>query len=231
MLNVKDVLGLFVLDKITTKLMLRIYSAVIGVPIVVFSLLKGAPFFPLLWFVVYLGLLWEWKRLSLVKRAPILIGMGYLYINITMGYFLYLGQNHPYIFLWVLSLIWATDTGAYVFGKLIGGVKLAPKISPYKTWAGFIGGLVSTVGVAVYMQIYFLKNMNVFVIISFSLLLSLIAQLGDLLESWVKRYFGIKDTSSLIPGHGGFLDRLDSLLAVGFLLLMVSLSVGLSIFN
>ena len=114
---------------------------------------------------------------------------------------------------WVMGLVWATDIGGYVFGKNIGGPKLAPRLSPNKTWAGLIGGVVSAAiiggGIA-----YFTEFSTVIGAFIISALLAVIAQIGDLFESGVKRRFGVKDSSRLIPGHGGVLDRVDGMLFV-----------------
>ena len=113
---------------------------------------------------------------------------------------------------WLLAVVWATDIGAYFAGRGIGGPKLAPKISPNKTWAGLIGGMVcaALVGVG---AARFLGGETTFLAVA-GLALAVIAQAGDFLESWCKRHFGVKDSSHIIPGHGGILDRVDGLLAV-----------------
>lgn len=125
------------------------------------------------------------------------------------------------LFIWVLGIIWLTDSGAYFIGKCIGGPKLSPRISPKKTWSGFIGGTIVSVSASVFLARHFsiheTLKMNIALYV---FILSIAAHLGDLLESIVKRYFGVKDAGSLIPGHGGLLDRLDSLLSV-------SLAIGL----
>lgn len=114
---------------------------------------------------------------------------------------------------WVMGLVWATDIGGYVFGKNIGGPKLAPRLSPNKTWAGLIGGVVSATlvggGIAYIAGVAMLSGAFML-----SALLAVIAQLGDLFESGVKRRFGVKDSGRLIPGHGGVLDRVDGMLFV-----------------
>jgi phosphatidate cytidylyltransferase len=124
---------------------------------------------------------------------------------------------------WVLIVTWATDIFAYFAGRGIGGPKLAPKISPNKTWAGLIGGMA---GAALFgwLTAYFFKLDTPFPWAGAAM--GLIAQLGDLYESWEKRRAGIKDSGSLLPGHGGVLDRLDGLLAVAvatMILLMTDL--------
>ena len=106
-------------------------------------------------------------------------------------------------------IVWSTDTGALVFGKLIGGKKLWPAISPGKTWAGTIGGTLTAM--AVYAVLAALLSLKPGPSLVFAFGLSVVAHLGDLFESWVKRRFGTKDSGGLIPGHGGVLDRMDSM--------------------
>jgi phosphatidate cytidylyltransferase len=113
-------------------------------------------------------------------------------------------------------IVWATDTGALVFGKLIGGKKLWPAVSPGKTWAGTIGGTFTAVAVfSLYIAFF---SFNVLAALVFAACLSIVAHLGDLFESWVKRRFGTKDSGGLIPGHGGVLDRMDSMFACSVVL-------------
>ena len=109
-------------------------------------------------------------------------------------------------------IVWATDTGALVFGKLIGGKKLWPAVSPGKTWAGTIGGSVTAVAVFALYIAFFSFNVAGGAVAS-RWGFSVVAHLGDLFESWVKRRFGTKDSGGLIPGHGGVLDRMDSTFA------------------
>ena len=114
--------------------------------------------------------------------------------------------------LFLFAIVWATDTLAYFAGRVFGGPKLAPKISPNKTWSGAIGGAAGAVvaGIAV-ARLAGLQNLGAIGVVA--LLLSIVAQAGDLFESGVKRRFGKKDASRLIPGHGGFMDRLDGFAA------------------
>ncbi len=112
----------------------------------------------------------------------------------------------------MLLIVWATDTGALVFGNLIGGPRLAPKLSPGKTWAGTIGGSICAALIYVF-YIYFLWGHVSLAAALFAFLFSFVAHGGDLFESFVKRHFGLKDSGAVIPGHGGILDRIDSTLA------------------
>jgi phosphatidate cytidylyltransferase len=114
--------------------------------------------------------------------------------------------------IWILVLVWAADSGAYAAGRLIGGPKLAPKVSPNKTWAGLAGCVVSA-GITGAVVAQTTDFDALYWLIAISAFIGLISQLGDLVESGVKRHFGVKDTSNLIPGHGGVLDRVDALLA------------------
>jgi phosphatidate cytidylyltransferase len=105
-------------------------------------------------------------------------------------------------------IVWATDTGALIFGKLIGGPRMAPILSPSKTWAGTIGGSITAA--LVFGCYIWLLGGKLWIAALFGLVFSAIAHAGDLFESFVKRRFGIKNSGSLIPGHGGVLDRMDS---------------------
>ncbi len=105
-------------------------------------------------------------------------------------------------------IVWATDTGALIFGKLIGGPRMAPVLSPSKTWAGTIGGSVTAA--LVFGCYIWLLGGTLWIAAVFGLIFSAIAHAGDLFESFVKRRFGIKNSGNLIPGHGGVLDRMDS---------------------
>jgi len=114
---------------------------------------------------------------------------------------------------WIVALVAAADTGGYVAGRSIGGPKLAPRISPNKTWAG-LGGAVAGAAIVGLLTAFVLNHTNVWMLTLMSAVLGLFEQGGDLVESAFKRHFGVKDTSQIIPGHGGVLDRVDGLLAV-----------------
>ena len=113
--------------------------------------------------------------------------------------------------LWALALVWATDIGAYAAGRAIGGPKLAPKLSPNKTWAGLIGGVALASLLAI--GLHYAYGLPVRLTLA-TPLLAVLAQAGDLYESWLKRRAGVKDSGTLVPGHGGVLDRLDGVVPV-----------------
>jgi phosphatidate cytidylyltransferase len=114
---------------------------------------------------------------------------------------------------WILAVVIATDTGAFMVGRSVGGPKLAPRISPNKTWSGLFGGVVSA-ALAGALTAPLLGQAGAQTAALVSAALAVVAQGGDLGESVLKRHFGVKDTGGLIPGHGGLLDRVDGLLAV-----------------
>jgi phosphatidate cytidylyltransferase len=123
-----------------------------------------------------------------------------------------LDSNNGFVLLvFVLLVVWVTDIGGYFAGRGIGGPKLWPRVSPKKTWAGAIGGFVASLVVAVGFAALGLGKTSALLLLA--ALFSIVSQLGDLFESAVKRRFGVKDSSQLIPGHGGLLDRLDGLVA------------------
>lgn len=117
--------------------------------------------------------------------------------------------------LFIFATVWATDILAYFCGRALGGPKLAPRISPGKTWSGAIfgaaAGIAAGVGVAL-----FIRQGGGWTIPTVALVLSIASQMGDLFESWVKRRWGAKDSSKLIPGHGGVMDRVDGLVFAAF---------------
>ena len=123
-------------------------------------------------------------------------------------------------------IVWATDTGALIFGNLIGGPRMAPVLSPSKTWAGTIGGSV-TASLVFAAYTWFLGGAAGIAAL-FALFFSLAAHGGDLFESFVKRRFGIKDSGSLIPGHGGVLDRMDSTMGASAVLALLVFVGGLN---
>lgn len=151
--------------------------------------------------------------------------VGAIYIGVPVVAILWLRTEHGLAAtLWVLLTVWATDTGAYFAGKGIGGPRLAPRVSPKKTWAGLIGGMIAAGAVSAALGALVaaggedgasavsagrLDGLRLFLL---GAGLAVIEQVGDLVESAVKRHFGVKDSGRLVPGHGGLFDRVDGLL-------------------
>jgi len=167
----------------------------------------------------------SWLVLGLILGAAFFIaavsrngrlGWGVAYVGIPALSLVFLREQEPWtngllLVFWAMALVWACDSGAYFAGRAIGGPKLAPSISPNKTWAGLAGGIAGASAAAWGMVILFGLPSNLALVTP---LLAVLAQLGDLYESHLKRCAGVKDSGNLLPGHGGLLDRLDGLVAV-----------------
>ena len=138
------------------------------------------------------------------------------------------GPNGRVTLLWLLAVVWATDIGAYVIGRTLGGPRLAPHWSPRKTWAGLAGGAACAALVG-WTTVLWLGISPALPLVLLSAGLAIVEQFGDLAESVAKRRFGVKDSSGLIPGHGGLLDRLDGMLAVVPVVALLSLVGGSSV--
>jgi phosphatidate cytidylyltransferase len=134
-------------------------------------------------------------------------------------------DNGILIVFWTLALVWATDIGAYFSGRAIGGPKLAPQYSPNKTWAGLIGGVALTAVVSYVLHLYWGLP---FYLVLLSIPLAVLAQMGDLFESGLKRKAGAKDSGTIFPGHGGVMDRLDGLIPVAPVVALIMLAENLS---
>ncbi|PEE43664.1 phosphatidate cytidylyltransferase [Bacillus pseudomycoides] len=144
---------------------------------------------------------------SFLLMATTYVAMGFLYLNETR-----IAGIH-FVF-YALFVIWATDSGAYFIGKAIGKRKLWPEISPNKTIEGSLGGIVCGIIVAFVYNMFFQVQGNVGMLIIVTIAISIFGQLGDLVQSAFKRHYGVKDSGTILPGHGGILDRTDSWLFV-----------------
>ncbi|MCW5730579.1 MAG: phosphatidate cytidylyltransferase [Alphaproteobacteria bacterium] len=157
------------------------------------------------------------------------VAFGAFYIGLPAVALIWLREHHVdglLVVCWVFGVVWTADSGAYAAGRMIGGPKLAPRLSPNKTWSGLIGGILAA---AVFggAASFWWGETAVVVAAAASAVLALAAEMGDLAESAIKRRFGVKDASRLIPGHGGVLDRLDSMLfAAPVAVLLLSLVQG-----
>lgn len=206
-----------------SELMVRTISGIVMIAVAVLCIRLGGWVFAIL--VCGIGVLMaiEWNDLVRNQGSDLKI-LGVAYILFPIGGLLVLryGPHGFGLTLWTLAIVWATDIGAYFSGRYFGGPKLAPSISPAKTWSGLVGGAVAAgvIGPIVASQGH---NMPIICYI-LGAPMGLLAQGGDLFESWLKRIAGVKDSGNLIPGHGGVLDRLDGVVPVatvmGFLRLM-----------
>lgn len=143
------------------------------------------------------------------------VALGILYIAVPCLALVWLRGQAPHglgMVVWLFVVVWATDSAAYLAGSAVGGPKLAPDISPSKTWAGAIAGLAAGMAATIAFAQLFGGVAADVRLVAAGMLLSLLTQCGDLAESSLKRTFGVKDASDLIPGHGGALDRLDGMI-------------------
>lgn len=168
---------------------------------------------------------------AITRQRPGWMGLGTLYASLPCVAILWLREDPAFglaTILWLLILVWAIDVGAYVVGRNVGGPKLAPVISPKKTWSGLAGG-VAAAGIVGAVAGLVIDGAAPLPLALVSAVLALVEQAGDLGESAVKRRFGAKDSSGLIPGHGGLLDRIDGLVAVVVAVALAAALAGKSI--
>lgn len=169
--------------------------------VAVLSLLSPVPFIAVAVLPVLLGAVWLRKDRLIFLFYGALIMLGCLSVVLTRN----VSAMHV---VWLVTVVIASDVAGYVFGRLLGGPKFWPRVSPKKTWSGTIGGWISAACVGV----GFAGALGGNIIIA-SVILCFAAQLGDIAESAIKRHVGIKDSSNLLPGHGGLLDRFDGMIA------------------
>ncbi len=206
----------------------RFASALVLLPIGVCSIYAGGLVWTLCLSAVIAALCVEWVLLWRARTprqaaGGATLGAGLAYIGATYValWMLRGGPAGMLNVLFVMVVVWAGDIGAYVAGRALGGKRLAPAISPGKTWSGAVGGTLCAVACG--LAVGYSRPVHAAVL---ALVLSVVAQLGDLLESAVKRRFGAKDSGRIIPGHGGLLDRLDGVLAASPAALLWWLAAG-----
>lgn len=156
------------------------------------------------------------KNNAKLNSLYVLLGPIYLCLPFIFLYNVRINDYGLEIILWFLFIVWSTDTFSFLFGKYLGGRKLLITLSPNKTWSGLICGILF--GTIISVICFYIKSYSLVDGFIYGFSLSIFTQLGDLFESWIKRKHAIKDSGSLIPGHGGFLDRLDGLLFSSILL-------------
>ena len=216
-----------------SDLPLRVISAVALAPLALAAAYFGGPLFSLFWILAGAGVLWEWMglvaagRLSPSEKRLWLAG-GALYAAVLAAAPILLRRDPEFGFVAIVLLfavVWMTDIAAYFAGRLIGGPKLWPRASPKKTWSGALVGTAAAVMAAAAVA-HAAGVGNLAAIAVLSLALSVASQIGDLFESSIKRRFGAKDASKLIPGHGGLMDRLDGFVAAAAVAAVIGLARG-----
>jgi len=161
--------------------------------------------------------LFNTKKTTFTTTTRYLLLIGYIIIPFIITNYIPIGKGNKYnekILITILILIWANDTFAYLVGKTIGKNKLFPSVSPKKTIEGFVGGMVFTIITSVFLSKFYIESNILYIWIIISIIVSIFSTLGDLIQSKFKRVAGIKDSGKIMPGHGGILDRLDSIIFV-----------------
>jgi phosphatidate cytidylyltransferase len=207
-------------------LLLRILSAVILGPLLLAAIWFGFPWIDLVAALAAPLMVSEWIRLTrghpVARVLTIVYGLAAVVALLWLRHQPTLGRETV---VWIVLCIWATDIGAYVVGRSAGGAKLAPRISPGKTWSGLVGGMAwAAVASAAVGYAFGLGQTISLAVVGAGL--AVVGQIGDLVESAVKRSAGVKDSGTLIPGHGGLLDRIDGLIAVLVAVALVRLVIG-----
>lgn len=207
----------------------RILSAAVLAPVVLGVVYYGGWPYNALVGLTALVLAVEWARM-VGRRVP-WMAFGVLYIALSCWALWRLRLDPEWgrmSLFWLLAVVWGADTGGYIFGMWLRGPKLAPKISPKKTWSGFLGG-TAVAALAGWGVVAFVRDGGLdgtgLAVLGFSAVIGVVSQAGDLFESWVKRLFGVKDSGAIIPGHGGLFDRVDGLVAAALVAALVNIAL------
>lgn len=207
-----------------SNLVARVLSGVVMVSAVLWVLKTGGGVFRAFMGGCLYAMLYEWFSINRQKQRRVLLAAGIIYILIPGIFWIYESVRFPSSLfinmIWVFAIVWSCDIFAFFGGRLIGGPKLAPSISPKKTWSGVIVGGFAAILVA-YFFISPLIDLDKPVFMLCSIFMIIASVLGDLLESKAKRILNVKDSGSLIPGHGGVCDRLDSFLLVSYVFIAI----------
>ena len=203
---------------ITKELHKRILSSIILIPVSFFFIVQGSLSFIFFLSLIFLVTILEWFKMTKNKDLLRIFGLFFLFFSFFSTIYLrqYIGLN---FFLFLIVVCICTDTGGYIFGKIFKGPRLT-KVSPNKTYSGVIGSfLISLLFGLIYIKYLGQKSRIILeqdptFIIILILFISLVSQIGDLIISYFKRKAKLKDTGKILPGHGGFLDRIDGLIFV-----------------
>jgi phosphatidate cytidylyltransferase len=212
---------------------IRVASAGVLAPIALACIWVGGIAFTVLIAAVALGLATEWLMLCRLPAArpggaPLRMA-GIAYVALAAAALVFL-RDDPVSgrvnVVFLVLVVWATDIGAYLVGRMVGGPRLAPRISPGKTWSGALGGLATAVAAGLVVTPFLADAGPGWRTALVSAAIGIVAQAGDLLESFVKRCLGVKDSSQIIPGHGGLFDRLDAILSSALAGALLALALG-----
>ena len=194
---------------VDSNFIIRMLSAVVILFVFSFAVYFSNLSFYLLIFSIAVLSSFEWYSLTQGNRILYIFALLLIALPNASLIYLYNLSQGKYIIIWLVLTIWGIDTSAYVFGKKFGGAKICSAISPGKTWSGLAGAIFAGVVLTVLGSL-FLRLFPILYSPIIGVALAIVAQLGDFTESLIKRAYGVKDSGSIIPGHGGILDRMDS---------------------
>jgi phosphatidate cytidylyltransferase len=211
-----------------SELTLRVMSGAAMAAVAVLLTIYGGVLFALFWIAAGAAVFWEWFNLVATadQRARWLTA-GAVYAGAAAFCPILLRMDADYglvAIFFLFAVVWVTDIAAYFVGRLFGGPKLWPAVSPKKTWSGALGGLAGAIIAAFVLSSFAALSHRAAIVLA--ALLSVASQAGDLFESHLKRRFGVKDASHIIPGHGGVMDRLDGFIFAAALATLIGLARG-----
>lgn len=197
----------------------RIISALVLLPLALIAIFYSQDLFLILAIAIAILMAVEWsaisKNMADQKKWQMI---GFFYILIPIYSVIKIRYYSSEVLFWMFAVIWSTDIFAFFAGKTLGGAKIAPSISPNKTYSGLMGGVLASMIIGFMSSFMFAGG--VFFFIFLSAFLSIAEQASDLVESKFKRIFGVKDSGDIIPGHGGVLDRMDGMMLVAPMVLL-----------
>ena len=218
-----------------SELQLRVISAIVLAVLALGSTWVGGTLFIVVWAILALLVLQEWMTITRIKpnfavwgAAGIVYAVGLFFSVIVLRTGAPDPQGQYYgllAILFLFAVVWASDVFAYFTGRALGGPKLAPRISPNKTWSGFCGGIVGGMATATALMAAFGYGRFALYHAGLAAVLSLASIFGDLFESAFKRRFGVKDSGKLIPGHGGFMDRMDGIVTASITAALIAFAI------
>lgn len=210
---------------VRSNLALRVASAAVLAPLALVTAYLGGWPFAAFWAIAAAAVLWEWNKL-VTGTIWTLAGLIYAGIMLLAPVVLRADPNYGFFAIALLfAIVWTTDILGYFGGRAIGGPKLMPAVSPKKTWSGALVGTLGAMVAAIIVARWF-GAAALLPVAGIAIILSVTAQFGDLLESWIKRRFGAKDASQIIPGHGGVMDRLDGFWAAALVASVIGIAHG-----
>ena len=214
-----------------TNFLTRLITGVVYISLVSGSIIYSSKSFTFLFFILTLLATYEshllWNKIRL-NNPNYYYPIPQVYVVLSMSTLMlvpfYFSESYtPFPILLIFILIWISDTMSYFFGSYFGKTKMKIKVSPNKTWEGFIGGFICTVAFSTLSFLYFQEIFPFWKTVSLGILIPVFGLLGDIYQSKIKRMAGVKDSGNILPGHGGIFDRLDSAMGVSYISFLITI--------